>query len=1090
LLAIVGALGVGGYLYFRLDDEIRRQVERKLADYYHDFDVRVGSARFDNDRGIAINHFFLTPKAPADNSQPVLAIEEMYLAGNVRADQLVTGQLPIDDIVVRRAKLRLVRQADGRWNAQSLLPLPHFGKSSPRVRIENAAVTIEDAGNPTSKPWTINDVDLTLTPAETTVGDDAGGKGFHLDGTTTGLPAKQIRINGDIGASNGQFAISVTALGLEISPEMLANLPGATTAKFQGAEISGLVDLEIKLNRKAADAAVDWSTSIKVDRGRIAHPMLPDVLTDVSLVGRADANQLFIEQLDGRCGSAIVKAAINRAGWSEKAPLGLSVNVVGLMVDDRLRAALPAPYLLIWDRFKPAGLIDGEVRVTFDGKKWRPVLAANCHGISLTDAEKFPYTLQQTTGRVEYHPAENGRDDRLTLNLTGFGGGQPVKVEAELKHLAHAEVEEGVTTGIGVASADLPQGAGAHAAGYRGIGFGDRQPDRHPLGFVKISGNNIPLHEQLLAALPPGAQSFVRSLQAQGTIDFLFRAEWKDLAQPRAVVTQEVRLNDCEIKFLPFPYPLQHLHGVAKENNSRWTLEGFEGRGATDATIVKCRGEAVPNSSGYNIDLTINAQDVPLDDTLKTSLSPAGQRAWEELRPVGRINFDAHATKQAGQVEPVIAVDLRPCGNAVSIEPRMFYRLEQIQGQAKYQRGRVDMHNVVAVHDRTRYSAETGLWQAAADGGWQLGFSNANVDRLVMGRDLLVALPPALQSTIERFQPTGTISFYNSGLSLSKSPQFESFGAAWDVNLECQQASIQGAVPFRGVNGGVHLVGRTDGRSMVTAGEIAFDSLLCKDVQLTNVHGPLWIDSSQFLVGEPACRQQQQALRRATADAYGGSVAANVVMMRGDNPNYNLDVHVGGASLARFASERLGTANDMGGTVSGELVVAGTGHTTDTLRGAGKLHIVDANIYQLPPLVAMLKLLSNRPPNATAFNRCDMVFDIQGEHIDFQQLDLLGDAVSLHGKGKADFNHRLDLVFFTLLGPDDFPIPIVKTIVGHVSQQGLQIKVVGTFEHPETERKAVPFINDMLDKLQGGLQEGAATMSPNAAGLSARSPTK
>src|SRR5262249_27054664 len=159
------------------------------------------------------------------------------------------------------------------------------------------------------------------------------------------------------------------------------------------------------------------------------------------------------------------------------------------------------------------------------------------------------YTLQQILGRVEYHPAENGRDDRLTLDLTGYGGRQPVKVEAELKHLAPTDVEEGVTTGTGVASTDVPAETSPHATGYRGIAFGGRQIERHPLGFVKIYGKNIPLHEQLLAALPPGAQPLVRSLQAQGTIDFLFRAEWNDLAQPRAVVTQEVRLNDCEIKF-------------------------------------------------------------------------------------------------------------------------------------------------------------------------------------------------------------------------------------------------------------------------------------------------------------------------------------------------------------------------------------------------------------------------------------------------------------------------------------------------------------------------------------------------------------
>ena len=143
--------------------------------------------------------------------------------------------------------------------------------------------------------------------------------------------------------------------------------------------------------------------------------------------------------------------------------------------------------------------------------------------------------------------------------------------------------------------------------------------------------------------------------------------------------------------------------------------------------------------------------------------------------------------------------------------------------------------------------------------------------------------------------------------------------------------------------------------------------------------------------------------------------------------------------------------------------------------------MVDANIYELPLLVAMLKVLRNRTPDSTAFNRCDMQFAIQGEHIHFQQLNLLGDAVSLYGNGETDFNRKLDLVFYTLIGPADLPIPLWKTIAGHVSQQGLQLKVVGTLDDPKIERKALPAVNDMLEQLQTEIHEGAATMTPSTA---------
>jgi hypothetical protein len=147
------------------------------------------------------------------------------------------------------------------------------------------------------------------------------------------------------------------------------------------------------------------------------------------------------------------------------------------------------------------------------------------------------------------------------------------------------------------------------------------------------------------------------------------------------------------------------------------------------------------------------------------------------------------------------------------------------------------------------------------------------------------------------------------------------------------------------------------------------------------------------------------------------------------------------------------------------------------LRGGGELNVVDANIYELPVLVAMLKVLHNRTPNTTAFNRCDMQFTIQDDRIQFEKLNLLGDAVSLYGTGKSDFDRRLDLEFYTLLEPVNLPIPLWKTIAGHVSQQALQLKVVGTWDNAEVQPQTLPGFNQMLEQIQAS----AATMAPSTA---------
>ncbi len=1113
----MGVLAVGGYLYFKLDDEIRRQVEVLVGNHYRDFKVHVGSARFDPDRGIAIDDLSLTPKSSEGGSEePILTIGEMYLAGDLRIEQLLTNQMHISDVVIRHAKLRMVRSVDGRWNSAALFPLPHFSDETPRISIEDAGATIECAAAAGAKPWTLQGMNLQLVPLPLAAGQPSNAAHFQIEGTTNGLPAREFKLTGQVGG-DGLLDVTATAAGVDISPALVKNLPSSIADRLSGMDFAGQGDVSLHLKRMDAKSQMDWSSAFKVDRGRFAfkgdgggltQPVLPDPLTEVSFEGTADSKRLSIKRMDAKCGPASLALSLDRTGWASDAPAAMSMKIVDFQLSERLKATLPESMARVWQRYRPIGSVDADVRLTFDGKVWKPSVAATCRGLSLTDTEKFPYIVEQTTGKISYQPTSENAPDRLRLDLTGLGGGRPIKIAVALTHVAPGDAQ-GPEMGEGVAKGDESALDSSYTAGYRGVryGRGGQASQSNPIGYIDISGADIPLHDQLIEALPPKAKDLVRSLQGEGSIDFRFRAEWKELGQRQAEVSQDIQLKDCRIRFMPFPFPLQHVHGLVTERNSQWTLQDVEARGNNDSTIVKCRGGVVPHDSGCEADLTIDATNVPLDDSLKQALTPpqkvssgstestaglmtaalsqkfsACQQAWDELNPRGSIDLSAHITRQPNEIEPNVEITLRPGEQTVSIEPRALpYRLESLKGVATYKRGQIEWHGISAQHDRSVYSVESGSWNATGDGGWQCNLSNVNVDRLVINRDLLPALPADAQSVVDRLQPSGTIGLYNGNLQFAKGPQSNAISSTWDVSLECQQASIQGAVPLQGINGGIRLMGKSDGHTAYASGELALDSVACKEIQLTNVHGPFWADAKNCFIGEPACRQLQQQPRRLVADAYGGTLATNIEFVHDVNPAYKIDVHLGGANLGRFSRERLGGPIEMNGTVSGTLAVSGTGTSMQTLHGGGELHVVDGNIYQLPLLVAMLKVLSNRTPDSTAFNRCDMQFGIQGEHIHFQHLNLLGDAVSLYGNGETDTNRKLDLVFYSLIGPADVPVPLLKTIVGHLSQQFLQLKVVGTLDDPKIEKKALPMANDMLAQIQSEIHDGAATMTPSTA---------
>lgn len=1074
VLMVAAALVAGGYLYFRMDHEIARHVQHLLAKHYQQLDVRVGSARFEQGRGIAIFDVTLAPP-PGQASQPLLSIDEMFLECDARLEQLLTNQLPVKRLVLRRGRLHGVRQPDGQWNVATLLPLPRFSDQAPEIVIEDATLIVEDSPQQHSMPLAVRGIDVTLTPvqdqaavqaASLTTGTTASqiaprhdamppparARRFHLAGTASGLPAQEVRFAGEVNADEGSSSLRIETRGLEISPELFASLPGtASLPSRQEMQLYGRANLSVRVQRAGAGAAWNWSASMALNRGRLNHVRLPRSLTEMTVQAQANQDRLIIQSLTGKLGSADVALACERRGWGDHAPLSLAGKVADLPLDDRLQAALPESLARSWRRFQPTGNVDAEVRLTYDGSHWQPGLVVQCRDVSLTDAEKFPYPLEHAAGTLELVPSDSPRGSGLRLNLLAHVGARPVRIEAEWSNLFSPGASPVTSSGAG------------------------EQSVSHPVGLIDISGSDVTIDERLLAALPQPGQRLARSLRPEGKLDFHWRLQWA-ASQPRPDKMLELMLKDCSIRYDLFPYPLDHVRGRVTAHNGHWELHDVVSNGRQGATTITCRGESLPEETGRRLQLVIQGTNLPLDDNLRNALSEKAQKAWAELRPHGQINFTANVRHQTGQPKPQVDVVLEPFQRSVSIEPKSFpYRLEQLDGHAAVSTGRVDFKNIRAHHGRVALSTD-GTWQATEDGGWRLLFNGLNVDRLSPHRDLIVALPPGLQKVIERLQPTGTFALYGSTLSFVKRPDVARLISAWDVQLVCHQAALRNGIPLENITGGIRLNGRSNGAKPFTAGELEIDSVTFKEMQFTDVRGPLWADETVCLLGRPATERNGQPQRPFTAQAYGGTLTGDVRLQCDGPARYDLSLALGGADLVRFATERLGGPASLSGTVSGRLNLSGTGRSTHALNGTGQLYVVDGNIYKLPVLVSLLKVLQIRAPDTTAFHTCDMLFSIQGEHIHFQRLNLLGDAVSLYGRGETNFDRRLNLVFYSLMGPAQLPVPLLNTIVGEASQQILQLKVTGTMSNPNIEREAFPAVNQVLQQIQAELQEGASNV--------------
>jgi hypothetical protein len=179
------------------------------------------------------------------------------------------------------------------------------------------------------------------------------------------------------------------------------------------------------------------------------------------------------------------------------------------------------------------------------------------------------------------------------------------------------------------------------------------------------------------------------------------------------------------------------------------------------------------------------------------------------------------------------------------------------------------------------------------------------------------------------------------------------------------------------------------------------------------------------------------------------------------------------------------------GRLSGEILATvdlrGKGKTRNNLTGRGTVQLRNANIYELPAMVSLLKVLSLRNPDATAFTQSDIAFVLQAEHVYLERIDFAGDAVSLQGRGYVNLmKDEVKLKFRTVLGNDAGRLNAVKQLLGGASQQILLLHVDGSLSNPQVRREAFPGVNQMLEQLQSELrqpnpppwQEGAARVAP------------
>ena len=1033
VLGVIGVAVAVPFLYRRVDEELRRRVEARIAQHYVGLKVTIRSAELVEGEGIKVRDLLILEPGAEGPHPELLHVEEVLLGCRENLKELIQesiqGEPQFTEIRLSRPTLRATRRPDGTFSTAKLLPLPTFQQQPIPVRIENGVIEIFDPLKNPSSTLALRDVNCVLTPLEAGPQPSSSPHLRQLQGALSGDYLRRAEFQGVVDLKQQACTISGAVEGLDISPELRDSLPEPLAARLAGLEgLRGQGELTFRIGyQPSAASPLSYQLTGSLSRGRIDDPRLPHPLTDLrARTFRLDNDGLVIEA-EGRSNQATVQVKYRQAGFAPESARHLEAEIRRLELDRRLLDVLPEPLQEQWHRYRPAGLVDVDVKLSYDGHTWQPDLAVRCLNVSFT-YYRFPYRLDDAEGMLTL------KDDVLTLHLIGYSATQPIRLDGEWRH-----------------------------------------PMTAPAGYLEAKGDHVPLDNKLLAALPEETRAVVQALSPRGTLNCYVRL-WRDDPQQPLHKHLSIVADRCSVQWERFPYPLRNVCGKLEMFDDSWTFHKLEG--LNDDGHVTCTGHLTPTLQGRELYLHLRGDGVPLNEVLRDALRPNERQVWDVLRPRGAVDLEAEVRYLSEQKQLSVGIVAWPQPETSSIEPIHFpYRMDKLGGVLRYLNGHVTLEHFTAEHGPVKIAA-AGFCDFPPDGKWHLHLEPLSVDRLRLDRDLTQALPGRLKKALLELKPGGPMNLAGS-FDLEPGPGVgDPVQSRWDVQLGLHQGSLDCGVKLQNIHGRMRLVGQFDGQRFQSLGELAVESLNYKDYQFTQVLGPMWIDDQRILLGSWVARRPGEASpntlprppeqpRPITANFFGGTLYGDAWVVLGAEPRYGLRADLLQADLARCAQEVTAGSQNLRGTVTATVDLHGSGHSSNALGGQGAVQLRNADVYELPLMIALLKILSIRPPDQKAFSTSDIDFRIQGEHIYFDRIDFKGDAISLLGKGEMDFQQAVKLTFHAIVGRGEMQIPVLKELFTGVSRQIMLIHVDGTLQNPVTVKDPFPGVNHALQQLQG-----------------------
>ena len=1090
ILGLWGCFTLIGNVDSKLTSEIQERIQKDFPTHL----VFVDRAHLQAGQSITIEGIRIA-KPTSQGFRDVLRCGRVVCFGPIDLIGLAQGQLPVQKVVSDDVEVCIWPLGDGRLSVEELSSRKPISPNLPSIEVRSGLVRIGNESGKAQQEIICHDLRAKVTLAPRWKDGHVTPLSARILASVSSSYFNSASLNASLSEDKSSWVAQGKIVKLDYSPRLANQLPNMLQPYLsQMAGFSG--ELNSEFAARSDSGRVTFDTKSTIRNGRLLHPMVPYPLESLSGEVHCKNGLLQLSNVRAFTGQTSIAFACDMFGYSIGSPLQASINVQNLMLDQRLYQAIPAGMQETWQKLNLNGLVDAQAKLSFDGNKWTPKVVVHAKNAGL-ETEFFPYPVHNISGELVY---EN--NSIIANELIGIAGDQKIRGALtmtkaqprwlmDLKLAADGPIAIDDTLLKALTPRNTPESSihkfilSLHPSGTVMLKKGHfvrtaERPDSISRSLeltfsecsIKYDHFRYPIVDVHGAATLDNERLLLK--------DFVGRNDGARIAGHGVCQCRNSNLETLDLLFEGRDVGLDEELQQALPTNVRGLWDQIQPSGVLDHVAVLIRRKDANSPVDLSVEIT-EAREMESHAARAVSVRPTSlpyqvnDVACNIVYRPGRIdinslsgNHDASRLQTEGQCR--LHSDGTWDGMLTWLPAtRLLVDQSLLNCLPSYLRDplvRVDFRGPVSITGKTRVSSPPSSAESIVR-EWDLELQledgrlgGGGIASGICGSISLVGENTALgpmafgNLTLDRLAIKNVAVTGVSG-PFAFSRQEVLFGrdaSAWQIKNNLRPPSFNQGTPNDSVANANYMVPRN---SVHSATQASFASEM-RDA-LPNRPGLLHRNSPQPMEDPNAIRSSEDV---PTLDIKENDIRARTlsgtIFVSGVEPldaqqraKYRL--RLVDSDLQGFLLDLWESNTGASGRLSIQCDLQGALTNTSALEGQGRGWLRHANLYELPAMIRLFRMLSVTPGQG-AFDSADVQFGIDGERLPIHELLLDGDIVSMRGSGWVNMRRELHLDMFANVGRRG----IVGAIFHPISNSGAaklwQIEVNGTTANPQIRR--------------------------------------